>query len=51
MIRLRGLDGSQVLLKKGSIYRLRPNVDKDDETISSVEYNGGYLFTRESFLI
>lgn len=47
MIKFTGLDGSTVLVTKGSVYRLRATVPSEGVPAVKVEYSGGYILTLE----
>jgi kumamolisin len=45
---LAGLDGSEVLIAPGSIFRIRPSISGDEPGATSAEYGSDRLFTNES---
>lgn len=47
MISITGLDGSTILVAKGSIFRLRATLPSEAPAAVKIEYSGGYILTRE----
>lgn len=48
LFHLTGLDGSEVLVASGSIFRIRPSIQSDEPGSTSVEYGSDRLFTNEN---